>query len=164
MQWFASHLSLRWLALLGLSLGCNLTGIDTAESSGPGSCEIFIDDYGDADGAACAEDLACESYTDAESCGFGPFVNGENGLSVGCHWGKRFIGGYAGEMCGGEVDEVCVAAVLVGEGGPPCAGYFADLDDGVEVLNLSCAEPIVSSYSACAGTPYEEGVCTCAAG
>ena len=164
MQGFSSPISQRWLAVLAFGFGCNLSGIDTAESAGLSGCELFINNYGDVDGEFCAAELGCEGYGDAESCGFAPFVNGENGLTVGCHWGKRFIGNYGGEMCGGEVDEVCVAAVLVGEGGPPCAGYFTDLDEGVEVLNLSCAEPLGAAYSECAGTPYEDGICTCAAG
>ncbi len=147
----------------GLGLGCNLSGIDTAESAGASYCEAFIDDYGAADGAACAEELACEGYTDAESCAFAPFVDGEDGLSVGCHWGARFVGSYVGEMCGGEVEGVCVAAVKTGDEAA-CAGYFTELNDGVSVLNLSCAEPITGDYSECSGTPYEDGVCTCAAG
>ena len=164
MQGFSSHShsSLRWLAALALALGCNLSGATADE--GASSCQIFIDDYGNVDGLACAEELSCEGYADAESCGFAPFVNGDNGLTVGCHWGERFVGSYEGQMCSGEVEGVCVAAVLVGEGGPACAGYFSDLDEGVEVLNLGCAAPITGDLSECADTPYEDDVCTCAAG
>ena len=166
MQGFSSHPSLPWptALALALALGCNLSGVASEDSAGPTACEIFINDYGDVDGLACADELVCEGYVDAESCGLAPHVDGENGLSVGCHWGKRFVGSYGGEMCGGEVEEVCVAAVLIGEGGPSCAGYFTDLDEGVEVLNLGCAAPISGDYSECSSTPYEEGVCTCAAG
>ncbi len=149
-------------ALLLLLLGCNLTGIDGGTGEMYPDCKAFIDSYKDVDGAACAAELDCNAYDSALACGDAPSVGGAQGLRVACHWGRRFVGNYGGEMCSGEVDEVCVAAVLIGEGGPPCAGYFEDLAEGVKVLDLSCAEPISPDYSACFETPYEEGICTCA--
>ena len=67
-------------------------------------------------------------------------------------------------MCLGEVTEVCVAALLLSEGDPPCAGSYAEVDAGVEVLHLSCAEPLAPEYADCAGSPHEEAACTCVSG
>ena len=153
-------------ALLLLGLGCNLSGIDGSgnenENEKYPECKAFIDSYKDLDGSACEEELDCNAYDSAQACADVPPVSGAQGLQVACHWGQRFVGNYGGEMCSGEVDEVCVAAVLIGEGGPPCAGYFEELPEGVEVLDLSCAMPISSDYSECFATPYEDGICTCA--
>lgn len=155
------YFALRGVAPLLLGLGCNLTGIGATDEQAYSACEAFINSYNDEDGAACAEELDCEARESAQACADAPSVSGDQGLRVACHWGRRFIGRYEGEMCSGKVDEVCIAAVLIGEGGPPCAGYFEEQGEDVAVLNLSCAEPIRPGYSACFDTPHEEGICTC---
>jgi hypothetical protein len=149
---------------LASSLACNLTGFDTAENGGDYICDAYL--AGDAEASDCVAELNCGQHTDATACADAPVFTDDDGRSVTCRWGDRFVGEYDGEamMCLGEAAEVCVAALLLNEGDPPCAGAYAEVDAGVEVLHLGCAEPLAPAYNDCAGSPYEETACTCVSG
>ncbi|MEZ4381193.1 MAG: hypothetical protein R3A79_07580 [Nannocystaceae bacterium] len=152
------------LAALFAAPGCNLTGIDTAESGGDSLCDAYL--RGEATASDCVAELDCGQYADAAACGGAPVHLGDGDVGVTCYAGARFVGSYDAEamMCVGEVSEACVAAVLVGEGGPPCFGYFSEVDAGLEVLDLGCAEPIADGYTECLGSAHEGTTCACVSG
>ena len=128
-------------------------------------CLEYINDYTVSDlGDACAAEIDCGQHLTKESCDAAAFVHNDEGIAdvaVECRWGRVFTGTFEDEACSGQVTEACVAGVFIGEGGPPCFGFYVDHVEVIEALDLGCASPIESQYERCFESEHEQTTCTC---
>jgi len=120
------------------------------------ACHAYTQDPETGDADACAAELGCADFTDSVDCQEVSYYNEEAQSSVECRWGTLLTEGTyieAEQICDGNIMDVCRAAVFLGEGGPPCEGFYRVPGDTLEVLNLSCSTPITGDWSEC----YSEG-------
>ena len=125
---------------------------DTGDSGEFPACYAYTQDPETGDAEACAAELGCADFTDSGDCMTIGYYNDEAQMGVECRWGNLlFDATYieAEQLCDGNVTGVCRAAVFLGEGGPPCFGFYNDLGDTLEVLNLGCGTPITGDWEAC---------------
>ena len=133
----------------------------TTEDAYP-ACAEYLADTQNVPGDACAEELGCASLSQ-EECE-SRFFSNESGTAE-CRKGALYVGAYSQEdpLCSGSVQEVCVAAGFVGEGGAACEGHYREIEGSVELLQLECGWPISGSYDYCFDVPQEDkpGICGC---
>jgi hypothetical protein len=116
------------------------------------ACHAYTLDPESGDAEACAAELGCADAMSAEDCTSSGYLNEETEQAVWCGWGDILRDGVYIEdeqICDGNLTHVCVAHTFLGDGGPPCAGFYHDFGGTIEVLNLDCGTPIAGDWEPC---------------